>query len=70
MINEPKEDLILDIDGKKVPLSRVNKPHFAVVGGTDKPIPNLKDFPPLEPQNIENQDSKPSKDVTKTKNDK
>lgn len=42
-------DPLVNVDGKQVPLSSVNKPHFAVIGGTDKPIPNLENFPPLEP---------------------
>lgn len=49
MADKTNKDLLLNIDGKQVPLSQVNKPHYAVIGGTEKAIPNLENFPPLEP---------------------
>lgn len=39
----------LEIGDKKVPLSTVNKPHYAVIDDIDKSIPNLQGFAPLEP---------------------
>lgn len=45
---EPK-DILIDMGGKKIPLSKINKPHNVVVGGAHKAIPNLENFPSLEP---------------------
>lgn len=51
MANEDStKDILVNIGEKKVPLSSINKPHNVVIGGANKPVPNLNDFPPLEPQ--------------------
>lgn len=55
------QDPLVDVGGKQVPLSSVNKPHFAVIGGTEKAIPNLDDFPPLEPLAVKKEEPKPQK---------
>lgn len=47
MSSEPE---YVEIGGRKVKLSDILKPHNVVVGGTNKPVPNLENFPPLEPQ--------------------
>lgn len=44
-----KDDILINVGGKQVPLSLVNKPHHAVVGGVDKPVPNIESFPDVEP---------------------
>ncbi|SGZ51254.1 CIC11C00000003697 [Sungouiella intermedia] len=45
-----QEDILVTIGNKQVPLSKINKPHNVVVGGVDKPVPNLQQFPDVEPE--------------------
>ncbi|OBA20009.1 hypothetical protein METBIDRAFT_45032 [Metschnikowia bicuspidata var. bicuspidata NRRL YB-4993] len=52
------QEILLDMGGKKVPFSKINKPHNVVVGGANKPIPNLENFPSLEPWAQDQQDKK------------
>lgn len=47
---EKQEEIMLNMGNKQVPLSKINKPHNVVVGGVDKPIPDLKAFPGVEPE--------------------
>lgn len=46
---EQQEDILINVGGKQVPLSKVNKPHNAVVGGLDKAVPHAESFPDVEP---------------------
>lgn len=48
--SQKHEEIMVTIGKRQVPLSRVNKPHNVVVGGMDKPIPDLKQFPDIEPE--------------------
>lgn len=50
IMSEPKEEPMIQIGKKTVPINKVNKPHNVVVGGVDKPIPDLKQFPDLTPE--------------------
>lgn len=43
-----EQEPIIEINGEKVPLSSINKPHHVVVGGTNKAQIDPKAFPPLE----------------------
>lgn len=49
MSEDKKQEPLIEIGGKQFPVSSINKPHYAVIGGTEKAIPNLDSFPPLEP---------------------
>lgn len=49
MAEDKKQEPLIEIGGKQFPISSINKPHYAVIGGTEKAIPNLENFPPLEP---------------------
>lgn len=49
MAEDKKQDPLVEIGGKQFPVSSINKPHYAVIGGAEKAIPNLDNFPPLEP---------------------
>lgn len=50
MSDKTPEDVIINMGGKQVPLSKINKPHNVVVGGTNKAVPNVKEFPAVEPE--------------------
>lgn len=50
MSSENEEDPVITVGNKQVHLSQVNKPHNVVVGGVDKPIPDLKQFPDVLPE--------------------
>lgn len=47
---ENQEEIMVNLGNKQVPLSKINKPHNVVVGGGNKPIPDLKLFPEVEPE--------------------
>lgn len=46
--------ILVDLDGKKVPLSSINKPHHVVDPllhpAGNKPVPNPETFPDVEPE--------------------
>lgn len=45
-----QDELIVDIGGKKVPWSSVNKPHTRILeADKHKPVPNPDTFPDIEP---------------------
>lgn len=44
MTDKPKE-FFIEIGGKQVPVNKVNKPHYLLFGGPDKPIPNVPPKP-------------------------
>ncbi|GEQ71404.1 hypothetical protein JCM33374_g5087 [Metschnikowia sp. JCM 33374] len=46
---QQNKEILINMGGKKVPLSKISKPHNVVVGGANKPVPNLENFPSLEP---------------------
>lgn len=50
MSNQKPEDIMITIGNKQVPLSSVNKPHNVVVGGRNKPVPDVTLFPDVEPE--------------------
>lgn len=50
MSDSKPEDILITMGNKQVPLSKINKPHNVVVGGVDKPLPDLKQFPDIEPE--------------------
>lgn len=47
--DKKEQETLIDMGGKKVPLSKISKPHNVVIGGANKPVPNLENFPSLEP---------------------
>lgn len=69
MIEEKDNNPLVNIGGKQVPLKDINKPHNVVIGGVDKPIPSLDDFPPLEPTEPEPAEQKPEDSNEKNKAD-
>lgn len=50
MSDKTPDDVIINMGGKQVPLSKINKPHNVVIGGTKKAVPNVEQFPAVEPE--------------------
>lgn len=49
--NFDPDNLILNMGGRQVPFSAINKPHHVVLDAKDHvPIPDTKDFPGLTPE--------------------
>lgn len=47
---EQNKDVMVDLNGKQVPLLKISKPHHRVLDHNQKPIPDPKTFPDVEPE--------------------
>lgn len=47
---EQKKDVMVDLNGKQVPLLQISKPHHRVLDHNHKPVPDPKTFPDVEPE--------------------
>ncbi|PSK39321.1 hypothetical protein C7M61_001930 [Candidozyma pseudohaemuli] len=47
---EQHEELIVDLNGKQVPLLKISKPHHRILDHNQKPVPDPKTFPDVEPE--------------------
>lgn len=50
MAEQNPENIQVNIGGKQVPLSKINKPHHRILDHNQKPIPDPKTFPDVEPE--------------------
>lgn len=50
MAEQNPNDILVNIGGKQVPLSRVNKPHHRILDHNKKPVPDPNTFLEVEPE--------------------
>lgn len=50
MSEKTPQEILIDMGGKQVPLSKINKPHNVVIDHRHKPVINAAEFPDIEPE--------------------